>query len=30
VERLAREAVQGLDNSQDQRAMRWGDKKAFL
>ena len=30
VERLAREAVQGLDNSQDQRAMRWGDKKAVL
>jgi hypothetical protein len=30
VERLAREAVQGLDSGRDQRSMRWGDKKAFL
>ena len=30
VQRLAREAISGLDNSRDQRNMRWGDKKAFL
>ncbi len=30
VERLAREAVQGLDSGKEQRAMRAGDKKAFL
>jgi hypothetical protein len=30
IERLAREAVQGLDGGRDQRAMRGGDKKAFL
>lgn len=29
VEKLAREALKGLESAREQRANRWGDKKAF-
>ncbi len=29
VDKMAREALMGLENARDQRSNRWGDKKAF-
>lgn len=29
VQKLAREAIQGLESAREQRSLRWGDKKAF-